>query len=73
MILPTKHIPPEKSLLAHGACILARLRVPTTTSALWQEMRRDGLIQSFDRYVLALDLLYIMALVQYEDGMLRRG
>ena len=72
MILPTKHIPPENSLLGHGATILSRLRSPKTTSALWQETRRDGAIASFDRYVLTLDLLYSMGLITYEEGLLRR-
>ena len=40
MILPTKHIRPERALLTIGAEILASLRGPMTVSRVWDEMRR---------------------------------
>ncbi len=72
MILPTKHIPLERTLLAHGGQLLSRLSAPKTVSLLWHEARKDHVVESFDRYVLALDLLYIMGLIRHEDGLLDR-
>src|SRR3546814_4724307 len=39
MILPTKHIRPDRALLAVGADVLGCLREPMTVSRLWDEIR----------------------------------
>jgi hypothetical protein len=73
MILPSKHLPQERALLTVGAMLLAGLDRPMTVSALWQEVQKAppaGL--SFDWFVLALDLLYILDAIQLRDGILVR-
>jgi len=70
MILPTKHISPEKSLLGVGAVVLKALREPCTISELWEEVKNSPGVGSFSRLVLALDLLYIMGAIELESGLL---
>lgn len=78
MILPTKHLRPERALITVGAEILGKLRSPTTVSRLWDDIRGDrgaDLKQAaitYDWFVLALDLLFLMGAVTYERGVLRR-
>ncbi len=75
MILPSKHLPPQRSLVFVGSKLLGLLHRPRTVSRLWEEYRRAPVTNSvvtFDWFVLALDLLYAVGAVAYVDGMLRR-
>lgn len=71
MILPTKGIGPDKALLSIGAFILRDLDEPKTVSRLWADLRRveEGPPDlTFDWFVLALDLLYLMGTLDYLGG-----
>ena len=78
MILPTKHLRPERALITIGADMLVKLKRPATVSRLWDDVRKDrasGYDQAsitYDWFVLALDMLFIMGAVTYERGVLRR-
>jgi hypothetical protein len=72
VILPTKHLSPRRSLLGVGGLILERLDQPRTITGLWDRARRVPEVGSFDRFILALDLLYAMNAVVFERGLLRR-
>lgn len=82
MILPTKHLPVEKSLLAIGAEILLLLEEPITISRLWSEFTNAknrtttkkiyANTVTYDWFVLALDLLYFLDTIKLEFGLLRR-
>lgn len=71
MILPTKGIGPDKALLSIGAFILRDLDEPKTVSRLWADLRRveEGPPDlTFDWFVLALDLLYLVGTLDYLGG-----
>lgn len=71
MILPTKGIGSDKALLSIGALILRDLDEPKTVSRLWADLRRveEGPPDlTFDWFVLALDLLYLMGTLDYLGG-----
>ena len=72
MILPTKHLPPGKSLLGVGAKLLGFLERPQTESSLWSRVRHLPEIATFERFVLTLDLLYAIGAVDLRDGLLHR-
>lgn len=75
MILPTKSVAPDRALLSVGAEILRDLDEPKTVSRLWAELRKqdaEALELSFDWFVLALDLLYLLGVVEYVAGRLHR-
>lgn len=79
MILPTKHITPERALLTIGAEILGCLREPMTVSRIWDELRkRRGETAkpsaiTYDWFVLALDLLFLVKAVELNSGLLRKA
>ncbi|AKM11035.1 ABC-three component system middle component 6 [Croceicoccus naphthovorans] len=79
MILPTKHIRPDRALLAIGADVLGCLREPMTVSRLWDEIRSaraDRTVSapiSYDWFVLALDLLFMVKAVQFDRGLLQKA
>jgi hypothetical protein len=79
MILPTKHIRPDRALLAVGGDRLDSLREPVTVSRLWDDMRSkrgdagEPAPINYDWFVLALDLLFIVGAVEFERGVLRKS
>lgn len=79
MILPTKHLSQERALLTVGARVLGRLSKPKTVSALWEEISRPTGTRSlkktalrYDAYVLTLDLLFLLGVIEFRDGVLYR-
>ncbi len=77
MILPTKRITEDRSLLGIGSDILPLLDEPKTVSRLWAEFqkRRCNIalsIITYDWFVMALDLLFMLDAVSMERGILRR-
>lgn len=72
MILPTKHLPLERTLLAAGAEVLRRLDRPSTVSAVWDDVRETVAFPSFDHLVLALDVLFVVGAIELRDGRLMR-
>jgi hypothetical protein len=75
VILPTKGIAPSRALLAVGARVLSLLEEPKTVSRLWDETKNYGSSKAeitFDWFVLALDLLFIMEAIEQERGRLQR-
>ena len=72
MIHPTKHIPAERTLLGAGAVIFSELSQPRTVTRLWEAVRETKAVGTFERFVLALTMLYSLRAVRYERGLLRR-
>ena len=79
MILPTKHLPPERALLSVGARLLESLHGPTTVSGLWEAVRGASSERgefapiTYDWFVLALDLLYALGAIDLERGLVQRS
>jgi hypothetical protein len=78
MILPTKHIRPERALLAIGADLLVSLREPMTVSRLWDRIRAargeagEPAPINYDWFVLAVDLLFMIGAIELDRGLLRK-
>ena len=73
MMLPTKHLPLEKSALGTAAVISRYLSPRMTVSELWEQVTSDVHVSSFDQLVLGLDVLHLMGLVNYDGGWLIGG
>lgn len=78
MILPTKHLSPERSLLAISAQVVSILDESKTVSRLWEEFsetrsRADNRAPvSYDWFVLSLNLLFILGAVEFRAGRVSR-
>jgi hypothetical protein len=81
VILPTKKLPPENSLIYLGGEVLRLLDEPKTISRVWQEfqerrvqqLRLDMCDVPFEWFVLALDLLKVMDAIDVKKGRLERA
>ncbi len=72
MILPTKHIPQNEALLGVGATLLDHLSGPMTVSGLWERVRSERNVGTFERFVLASNLLYLVGAIDIRDGLIFR-
>ena len=78
MILPTKRISEERALIGIGGDVLSLLEEPKTVSRLWDEFQQTRKMSAassqvtYDWFVLALDLLYMLSAVSIHMGLVRR-
>ncbi len=78
MILPSKHLSRNRALLTVGARVLQSLSQPKTISSVWEELsrgpdrRETSPTLRYDRFVLALDLLFLIGAIQMRNGLLTR-
>lgn len=77
MILPTKNLDQDRALIEISSELLILLDSPRTISNLWDKYKnfRLGLKKSsitYDWFILAIDFLYIIAVVEYESGKIRK-
>jgi hypothetical protein len=73
MILPDKHLPEERCLLTVGAVILGQLRQPRSVSALWESVRKEPGVYTFQHFSLALSMLHAIDAVHMTGDLLSRG
>ena len=79
MILPTKHIRPDRALLGVGAEVLGVLKRPMTVSMLWDEIRSRRSVSNtiavldYRWFVLTLDLLYMIGAVELDGGLILKA
>jgi len=80
MILPTKRLKPENSLIYLSGVTLSLLAEPKTVSRLWSDFQQDRISSlrisscdvTFEWFVLALDLLHLAGAVELRSGRLER-
>jgi hypothetical protein len=79
MILPGKHIKPDRALLTIGSEILAVMGENSTVSELWERVRalrskRENVSPlPFDWFILSLSLLYAIGAIDTRDDQLIKG
>jgi hypothetical protein len=75
MILPSKHLASDRSLLQIGGQLLQLLEQDLTVSSLWERTQAadfEGRKIGYFTFVLALDLLYMLGAVTLDAGLLTR-
>lgn len=72
MIMPDKNIRLEYSLLNCGATILASLGERDTLSSLWERARLSESLASYEKFILTLDLLFMLGAISLENGLIVR-
>lgn len=72
MILPTKHITAHEALIGAGALILETASKPVVLSRLWEDVKTNSSIQTYERFILTLDMLYIIGAIEIKGIMIKR-
>lgn len=72
MILPTKHVSLDNSLLGAGAVLLSMLSEPMTATGIWDRVKCAPEIGTYGRLVLTLDFLYAIGAIDMAEGLIIR-
>jgi len=78
VILPTKRIRYDHCLIAVGLDVLGLIGEGTTISGLWKglhdlwEKRNAEFRIAFRWFILAIDLLYILGVIEFDKGLIRK-
>ncbi|MDX1950145.1 MAG: ABC-three component system middle component 6 [Rickettsiales bacterium] len=72
MILPNKYLREHETLIGVGSLLLKHLTVEKTLSSLWDEVKSASNIGNFERFVLGLDLLFLLGLVETKSDKIAR-
>ena len=60
-------------MLGAGAEIFSKLSQPRTVTSLWEAVREAKAIGTFERFVLALTMLYTLRVVRFEGGLVAKA
>jgi hypothetical protein len=72
VILPNKYLREDEALLGVGGKILLLLQQDMLLSELWEVTKKKENIGNFERFVLALDLLYLLGLIIFDENKIKR-
>lgn len=72
MIFPDKNIRLEYSLLSCGAVLLTEIVEPQTLSLLWNKVKCNKALVSYEKFLFTLDYLYIINAITLKDGLIVR-
>lgn len=78
MILPGKHIRPDRALVSVGSDILTVLDDSANVSEIWDGVKRlrssreNASPLPFDWFILALTLLYAISAIEVRNGLIWR-
>lgn len=68
MIMPTKYLREDEALIGVSAKLLPLFENASNLSALWESAKKIDAVGNFERFILALDLLYLLGLVDFRDN-----
>jgi hypothetical protein len=78
MILPSKHIPPNRALITLAAEVHELINGKSTISSLWNDFNevlvksmRAGEV-SYDWFILSVDLLFLLDFIKSENGYIKK-
>ncbi len=72
MILPDKNFKENETLLGVGAELLRHLKTKTNLSSLWDRVKKNSNIGTYERFILGLDLLFILGVLEFKNNQLVR-
>ena len=78
MILPTKHLSPERSIISVSSEVFELIGRRSTVSSIWNSLQekhkaslRFGDVP-FDWFILALDFLYLIGAIEERNGLIKK-
>lgn len=72
-MLPDKTIKTSFSLLGVGALLLQKASATETVSSLWEKVKKEETVSSYEKYIRGLIFLYTIGAITYERGILSIG
>lgn len=68
MIMPSKYLREDEALIGVSATLLPLVEKEGNLTALWESAKNIDAIGNFERFILALDFLYLLGLVDLHNN-----
>ena len=72
MIMPLKYLREDEALIGISAALLPLVENNGNLAALWESAKKIDAIGSFERFIFALDFLYLLGLVDLQNNKIVR-
>lgn len=72
-ILPDKTIRIEYSVLGIGALLLTSMSRTESVSSLWEKVKSKDEINTFEKFISGLVVLFSVGAISYNDGVLTKN
>ncbi len=72
MILPNKYLREDETLFGFGLIILKHLQGDRSLSDLWDDVKKFEGIGNYEYFILTLDMLYFLGLIEYKNNIIKR-
>ncbi|WP_066973097.1 ABC-three component system middle component 6 [Methanobrevibacter filiformis] len=68
MIMPNKYLTEKETLIGAGAVVIKNCSSKRSLSKLWDEVKDNDSIYNFERFVLTLDMLFILGVLDFDEN-----
>jgi hypothetical protein len=68
MIMPTKYLKEDEALIGVVATFLQHIKSQRNISSLWEDVINDQTVCTFERFILALDFLFLLGFIELIDN-----
>jgi hypothetical protein len=72
MIMPNKYLREDEALIGFGSVVLKHLNIERSLSDLWVNVKNFESIGNFERFILVLDMLFLLGLIEFEKNKIKR-
>ncbi|EJL6259242.1 hypothetical protein SD340_003883 [Vibrio fluvialis] len=72
MIMPSKYLREEEALIGISAVLLPLVENNGNLTTLWESAKKIKNIGSFERFILALDFLYLLGIIDLRNNKIVR-
>ncbi|WP_409200380.1 ABC-three component system middle component 6 [Methanobrevibacter sp. DSM 116169] len=67
MILPTKYLNSDETLIGVGNLIIRNISSSIPLSTLWEKVKKNENVYNFERFLLTLDMLFIIGIIDLDN------
>lgn len=68
MIMPSKYLREDEALIGVSAALLPLVESSDSLTALWESAKKIDAVGTFERFILALDFLYLLGIVDFHNN-----
>tara|TARA_R110001599_G_scaffold67867_4_gene191402 strand:+ start:30315 stop:30542 length:228 start_codon:yes stop_codon:yes gene_type:complete len=72
MIMPNKYLREDEALIGFGSVVLMHISIERSLSDLWEDVKNFESIGNFERFILVLDMLFLLGLIEFEKNKIKR-
>ena len=66
--MPNKYLKEEDTLLGSSAVIFNNIQEHQNLSELWDNVKNNNSVYNFERFILTLDMLYTLGLIDFKNN-----